>query len=243
MSIEPNQIKQEKIYNFLVETSEVFSYVKKYSILIEERLPKKSAPIHAANELKSLTFHLYYAATKPEPCETDLLEAKEHLCRAFYDLHNIAVSTYVHSFKESLKKFNPTTVLTIFPEYSKVINPAIWDIKAKVADIRAERNTNDKYLSKDVETFNQHITLLTNFDNIIESMLPDLIQYEATSKCEKRKERFWQILITLPAVLLAFGLGYWFNKDQPSQTPTSNPSVLKNDTTKYPVAKKYSGGN
>jgi len=100
-----NQEAKEKLFDFLKETAEIFKQLKNYSILIEERLPENKAPIHAANELKSLVFHLYNIAENPENIDINLIEAKEHLCRAFYDLHGITVSVFASLIAESIQKF------------------------------------------------------------------------------------------------------------------------------------------
>jgi hypothetical protein len=90
---------QESIYTFLKETLDIFNLIKKYSILVEEKLPDHKAPVHAANELKSLVFHLYNTISFPEHVEINILEAKEHLCRAFYDLHCITISLFIEEIK------------------------------------------------------------------------------------------------------------------------------------------------
>ncbi|MGI8952244.1 MAG: hypothetical protein ACR2FN_11765 [Chitinophagaceae bacterium] len=116
---------QESIYEFLKETSNIFNYVKKYSILIEELLPEHKAPIHPANELKSLVFHLYNSPILPNDVSINILEAKEHLCRAFYDLHNIIISSYIEKIKANISSYKRTTIANALSEYGSTIRPAI----------------------------------------------------------------------------------------------------------------------
>src|SRR5690348_8320222 len=95
---------QDEIFKFLQETDSIYNLAKKYSILIEELIPAHKAPIHAANEIKSMVFHLYKVAQSSNISD-NILEAKEHLCRAFYDLYSILIAIYIEQIKNKISVY------------------------------------------------------------------------------------------------------------------------------------------
>ncbi len=184
---------KEAVYLFLEETSAIFNLIKKYSILVEELLPEKKAPIHTANELKSLVFHLYNANGTPEEINTNILEAKEHLCRAFYDLHCMVISIYIKQAVDKVKQFRLTTVTSVCPEYHQTIKPQMRDIQENLREIRTHRNTDINYLQINLQKFEEHTKMLGKIDDIIESYYPEFNQYEEEQLGEKKAERNWDI--------------------------------------------------
>jgi hypothetical protein len=178
---------QESIYAFLKETLDIFNLIKKYSILIEEKLPDHKAPVHAANELKSLVFHLYNTISFPEHVEINILEAKEHLCRAFYDLHCITISLFIEEIKDKISCYKITTVANAFPEYGSIIRPAIRNIQEQLRDIRTNRNTDTTLLNVDIDTFSEQVRTMARFDDIVESMKPVLNRYDEEKEEEERR--------------------------------------------------------
>ncbi|MES2328140.1 MAG: hypothetical protein V4539_00970 [Bacteroidota bacterium] len=184
----PNEVK-ERIYTFLAETSEIFSLLKKYTLLVEEKLPEHKAPIHAANELKSLVFHLYDAVNHPDHIDTNILEAKEHLCRAFYDMHNVTVSLYIESIKAAVDSYSSVTRSTVFPDYTSIIRPQIRIFQEQLREIRARRNTNIAQLAADVSAFSEQVRVLATFDDHVEDMKKDMDKFDEEKEAEKKKER------------------------------------------------------
>lgn len=179
---------QGNIYAFLKETSNIFNLIKKYSILVEEKLPDHKAPVHAANELKSLVFHLYNAVSFPEHVKINILEAKEHLCRAFYDLHCITISLFIEEIKEKICSYKTTTIANAFPEYGSIIRPAIGNIQEQLRDIRINRNTDITLLNSDINTFSEQVRAMARFDDIVESMRPLLNKYDEEKAEEERRK-------------------------------------------------------
>lgn len=234
----PNEEKaKESIYVFLKETSNIFDLLKKYSILIEEKLPEHKAPVHAANELKSLVFHLYNTVSFPEHVDINILEAKEHLCRAFYDLHNVAISIYIEGIKDTLNTYKTTTVANAFPEYGNTIRPEIRVIQEQLREIRTNRNTDITLLNSDINTFSEQVKALARFDDIVESMKPVMNKYDEEKKEEEdkkdakeRQKRNRDKIWDLVKILIGAAVGALItlfvtnknstNKSQPSTNPT-----------------------
>jgi len=179
---------KESIYAFLKETAPIFNRLKKYSILIEQKLPDHKAPVHPANELKSLVFHLYNTAEFNEHTVTNIIEAKEHLCRAFYDLHTIIISIYKESIEETIKNYKSTTVATAFPEYGTIIRPQIRIILDELREIRTSRNTDISLINSDISKFDEQIKALEKFDDIVEATKIDMDKFDAEKKEEAEEK-------------------------------------------------------
>jgi hypothetical protein len=203
---------QEEIFKFLKETNPIYSMCKKYSILIEEILPKHKAPIHAANELKSLVFHLYNASKFPNDIDTNILEAKEHLCRAFYDLHSLIVSIYIEQIKVKLTAYKSMTVANSFPEYGNTIRPAIKDIQESLQILRSNRNTDIDIINSNISEFEQQVKTLARFDDIVESMKPQMNEYEIKSKNQGINVFLRWLIVFIIIACLFLGLGYYLAK-------------------------------
>ncbi len=195
---------KEEIFKFLTETNTIYNHCKKYSILIEELLPSHKAPIHAANELKSLVFHLYNAA-QSKSINDNIVEAKEHLCRAFYDLHSLLVSIYIEQIKNKLSAYKDATIANIFPEYGNTIRPIIKDLQVNLQKLRSNRNTDIDMINENIDQFQEQISTLAKFDDVVESMKPAMNAYEEKS--------YWQVvlrvLITIVVGLVFLGIGYY----------------------------------
>jgi hypothetical protein len=200
---------KESIYLFLKETSGIFNRVKNYAILIEQKLEGNKAPVHPANELKSLVFHLYNTAEVNEHTDTNILEAKEHLCRAFYDLHTIIISIYKERIEKVINDYKSSTVSAAFPEYGSVIRPQIRVIQDQLREIRISRNTDISLLNADITKFDEQISALEKFDDITEGMKTEMNKYDAERKAEaeekelkekakeeekRRKDKKWDII-------------------------------------------------
>lgn len=234
----PNQEEaaQKLIFDFLKETSQIFGVVKKYSILIEELLPDNKAPIHAANELKSLVFHLYNSADHPEYVETNIIEAKEHLCRAFYDLHSMVISIYIKQISEKIKSHKLTTISEVCPEYSQIIRPSMRDIQENLREIRSNRNTDIALIQEGIKNFEDQTKALARYNDIIEGYFPDFAQYEEEKRKEMQEERGWDLqkiiitaLISIAIGIGGFFLGKWYNSDK-GGADTQQPKVKQEAT-------------
>lgn len=136
--------------------------------------------------------------------EINILEAKEHLCRAFYDLHCVTISIFIEEIRDKLITYKTTTVANAFPEYGSIIRPAIRSIQEQLREIRTNRNTDITLLNADINTFSEQIISMARFDDIVESMKPMLNRYdeekgqEEKTKEEKdrkrrNKDRIWDI--------------------------------------------------
>jgi hypothetical protein len=228
---------KESIYVFLKETSGIFNRLKKYSILIEQKLPDHKAPVHPANELKSLVFHLYNTAEFNEHAEINILEAKEHLCRAFYDLHTIIISLYKEAIEEVIKSYKSTTVASAFPEYGSIIRPQIRIIQDQLREIRTNRNTDISLLNSDISKFDEQIRALEKFDDIVESMKMDMSKYDAEKKEEtdekerkekekRKKDKGWDLLKILIAAAVGALITFLVtSKYSPLKNTTSQPQT------------------
>src|SRR5258706_211467 len=82
MSSPANLDAREQIFTFLQDTDGIYALCRKYSILIEELIPTHKAPLHAANELKSLVFHLYKAANTTD-INDDIVESMKPALNVF----------------------------------------------------------------------------------------------------------------------------------------------------------------
>jgi hypothetical protein len=200
---------QKEIFKFLQDTKSIYGMCKKYSILIEEILPKHKAPIHAANELKSLVFHLYNAAQFPDSIDINILEAKEHLCRAFYDLHSLIVSIYIEQIKVKLSAYKSGTIANSFPEYGNTIRPAIKDIQESLQILRSNRNTDVDIINSNINEFEQQVSSLARFDDIIESRRPAMNEFEIKQRKKGAINFAWGFLLLVIIALLFMGLGYY----------------------------------
>lgn len=226
---------RDKIFAFLKETTYIYTFCKKYSILIEELLPKHKAPIHAANELKSLVFHLYNSANIPKEIDTNLLEAKEHLCRAFYDLHCMVVSIYITQVKDRLTPYKITTISNAFPEYASVIKPAMRDIQENLREIRTNRNTDIELLNDGIAVFENQVKSLARFDDITESALTELNKYDAEERNKGYADKLWDFLkIILGAVIGATATYFIITKN----TPAAKPSPPQENQVTKPTTPK-----
>jgi hypothetical protein len=218
---------QHAIFKFLKETSIIYNLCKKYSILIEEIHPDHKAPLHAANELKSLVFHLYHATNTQSDIDTNILEAKEHLCRAFYDLHSLLVSIYIKQIKTKLTIYKPDTIASVFPDYGNTIRPAIKDIQEALQLVRSNRNTDVSIINSNIDEFENQIQKLVRFDDIVEGMKPDMIAYEYNDG-KSRVSSFLKItIVVIVTAIIAFGLGYYIanNKNDSASHGDANKSV------------------
>jgi hypothetical protein len=205
---------EREIFNFLLETHRIYDMCKKYSILIEEILPKHKAPIHAANELKSLVFHLYHAAIHPNDLATNLLEAKEHLCRAFYDLHSLLVSIYIEQIKYKISIYSPRTVASAFPEYGEVIRPSVKDIQDHLQVLRSSRNTDVDMINQNLEVFETQVKTLARFDDIVESKRPFMNNFEIKEQKLRGGRIVWGIVLFLILALCFLGIGYYLGTNK-----------------------------
>jgi hypothetical protein len=203
---------QESIFRFLKDTNEIYNMCKKYSILIEELLPKHKAPIHAANELKALVFHLYNASKYPADLDTNIIEATEHLCRAFYDLHSLLISIYIQQIRNKLSVYQPTTIANSFQEYGNTIRPALREIQESLRDFRTNRNTDVAIINANISDFEQQVRNLARFDDIVESMKPIMNKYELEQKRKTISKIVWDIVKVIIIGALALGLGYYLAK-------------------------------
>jgi len=226
------QIAQQEIFKFLRDTSHIFTHIKKYSILIEEILPAHKAPIHPANELKSLIFHLYNGALFPADVSTNILEAKEHLCRAFYDLHNIIISAYIEKITDNIKVYKRTTLANAFPEYGSTIRPAIRDIQAALREIRTNRNTDIALLNTDVNTLTEQVKAMARFDDIAESMQQEMNLYEAEQKRKNIGDKLWDVAKIVIGALIGAVITYFTITHNLQQIPKSNSTVTNGDSSK-----------
>jgi hypothetical protein len=240
---------KESIYQFLKETSGIFNRVKNYAILIEQKLEGNKAPVHPANELKSLVFHLYNTAAINEHTDTNILEAKEHLCRAFYDLHTIIISIYKERIENVINSYKSTTVAAAFPEYGSVIRPQIRVIQDQLREIRISRNTDISLLNADIFKFDEQISVLEKFDDITEGMKTEMNKYDAEKKTEaeekemkekakeeekRRKDKKWDITkILITAAVTALITLFITNRFTNSKTLAAPPqsTINLNDTT------------
>ncbi len=229
---EQDDILKDKIFAFLKETNYIYAFCKNYSILIEELLPKHKAPIHAANELKSLVFHLYNAANIPKEVNTNLLEAKEHLCRAFYDLHCMVVSIYITQIKERLTPYKITTISNAYPEYHSVIKPAMRDIQDNLREMRTNRNTDIELLNNGIGIFESQVKSLARFDDITESALTDLNKYDDEQTASRFRNGIWDSLkIVLGAIIGATATYFIITRNSmPVKTPMKTESISPKKT-------------
>lgn len=221
---------RQLIHSFLKETSEIFYWVKSYSILIEQLLPDNKAPIHAANELKSLVFHLYNSVDYPEHVETNILEAKEHLCRAFYDLHSMVVSIYIKQIASKVRKFKLTTMAEVCPEYSQTIRPSMRDIQKNLREIRSSRNTDIALLQNGIKKFEEHVKALETYNDIIEEYTPDLLQYEKEEKHNRRKDKMWDVIKILITAAITATATYFITiavTKKKAEIENSQPEIQK----------------
>lgn len=229
MSPEEEKSKQE-IYAFLRETSEIFYWVKNYSVLVEQLLPENKAPIHAANELKSVMFHLYNSVSFPNHITTNIDEAKAHLCRAFYDLHSMVVSIYIKQVTEKVRQFKQTTIAQVCPEYSTTIRPSMRSIQSNLREIRSNRNTDMELLQSGISLFEEHAKALASYSDIIDEYTPDFIQYESEIKKKGILTQVWEIAKIIIAGLVGAAITYYATKDinTPVKANKSSSEEIKN---------------
>lgn len=221
---------QEAIYQFLKDTNEIYNMCKKYSILIEEILPTHKAPIHAANELKALVFHLYNASQYPDNIDTNILEAKEHLCRAFYDLHSLIVSIYIQQISNKLALYKPATIANAFPQYGNTMRPAIKEIQEQLRELRTNRNTDIALINSSISDFEQQVRTLATFDDIVESMKPAMNRYEHLNRKKTFGKILWIAVIIILITAIAFGFGYFIanvKKTNSNNNPIGNSTNIK----------------
>ncbi|MEP6948310.1 MAG: hypothetical protein ABI863_03500 [Ginsengibacter sp.] len=226
------QIAQGEVFRFLGDTSHIFNYIKKYSILVEEILPAHKAPVHPANELKSLAFHLYNSALFPTDVSTNILEAKEHLCRAFYDLHNIIISAYIEKIRENLTFYKRTTLANSFPEYANTIRPAMRDIQADLREIRTNRNTDIALLNTDINTLTEQVTAMARFDDIVESMQQEMNLYEAEQKRKNIGDKLWDVAKILIGALVGAVITYFIISHNSEKNRKIDPQIINRDSAK-----------
>ena len=125
------------------------------------------------------------------------------MCRAFYDLHNVVVSIYIEDIKNILKGYKIKTIANAFPDYGSTIRPAIRNIQEQLREIRATRNTDVTLLDDDINVFSEQVAAIARFDDIVESMKPELNQYETEEKRKNIKEKAWDVA----KILLAASVG------------------------------------
>lgn len=192
-----NEIK-ELIYEYLKTTYPIYDRVKYYSILFEKLHPEQKAPIHGANELKGIMFHFYQAVNEPEHLKANLHEAKEHLCRAFYDLHGMVVGLYITIITNKVQQFKIDTISTVAPEYLQTIKPSLREIQKNLIEIKSKRNTDTVYLNDNLPRFQEQINDLENYLNIIDEETPNFIKYEKDAEEEdtrkKKSDRLWDVV-------------------------------------------------
>jgi len=197
---------QQKIFTFLTETNEIYNLVKRYSILIEEILPKNKAPLHPANELKSLVFHLYKIAESPIDVDENITEAKEHLCRAFYDSHTLLFSIYIKRITSLLLPYKENIVDKAFPDYRNIIRPAIRELQDSLYNLRSNRNTDITIINTNLKEYQLQIATLAKFEEIIERTRPVI------NKFQKKDEQ--KIIVEIVGVIIflavMFMVGYYF---------------------------------
>jgi hypothetical protein len=203
------EIAKQQISVFLKETSEIFYWIKNYSVLVEQLLPENKAPIHAANELKSVIFHLYNSINLPDHVHANIDEAKAHLCRAFYDLHSMVVSIYIKQITEKVSQFKQTTIAQICPEYSQTIRPSMRSIQTNLREIRSNRNTDMALLQSGIKLFEEHAKALASYGDIIEESTPHFLKYEKEEKNRRRKDKKWDVIKILITAIVTATLTYF----------------------------------
>lgn len=173
---------QQYIYAFLKETSEIFYWVSRYSNLIKQLLPGNQIPAYVANELEWLIFRLYNAVDYPEHVKANILEAKERLCRVFYDLHSMVISIYIKQVTAKVRRFKLTTIAEICPEYSQAIRPSMRNIQKNLREIRSNRNAGIPLSQAGIKKFEEHVKALEAYSVIMDEYTPDFLQYEKQEK-------------------------------------------------------------
>ena len=234
---ENDQIAREEIFRFLKDTSDIFNHIKKYSILVEQILPEHKAPVHPANELKSLVFHLYNSAILPADVSTNILEAKEHLCRSFYDLHSIIIAAYVEKIKETVSVYKRATLANAFPHYADTIRPGMLDIQAALREIRTNRNTDIALLNTDLNTLTEQVKAMARFDDIVQSMQQEMNLYEAEEKRKNIRDKLWDVAKILIGAVIGAIITYFTLNHNTQKNKTGNPQFNNQDTGKSSLSK------
>ena len=148
--------------------------VKEVFIEGEETDPELKTNLQPLNEFRALLDHtmrmlaemLKQNEGSPEEAEIRFAaqyeKAKNHLCRAFYDICDLTSINYRNMIVQLLEPYSNDVIQAVIPEYYSRIRPRIDEINQEIAGFRSRKGTDDAELDR----FDQYHTMLQELKSL-----------------------------------------------------------------------------
>lgn len=175
----------------LKEITLLYKKVKKLIIDVEEWNDKKAfAP--TLLELRSSFDHLmrfyaykfgYKTDVQEDYSDKNLFKSKAHLFRAGYDSLDYLSIEITESILDRVEPFSTEAISKTIPEYFDKIRPDMDEISGIIAEIRAEKDMDNK----NSQNFDRHIEAiekLRSYHDSINKKMNSLAEYEEKRKTE-----------------------------------------------------------
>ena len=211
-----NEQEIEKALDKLHDLCELYIVVKEIIIYFEEVNPEQKSDIQPINELRNAFDHVMRVVAvwlkikeKKESGKyiiTHLDKAFGHVYRAGYDTVDFLSLTLKSQIYNELKGYTSNTIRTVIPNYYSEIRPSIYELNAKIAKFRSEKdvfNNNGEHLIDYVS----EVKRIVDFYKEILTKKPALDEFEKKIKSENKKNalRDWIKRIVIGFILVLAG--------------------------------------
>lgn len=206
--------KTEEFNSFFNETYTLFKKVTSYAILLEKYGGGKVL-VASINELRGVLFHLYNILDEngEQQKTANLIEAKEHLYRSYYDLFSkicVILAEKIHSYQ---KKFGVETMASVFPDYYKEIFPRLNKLKQDISHVRSTREVG-RGISDNNDKNHEIIIQLLDWNDSLESLTVALIEKRRVDRKKSNHNVVWVFVSSIIGAIVGAVLTYIFTKPQ-----------------------------
>jgi hypothetical protein len=199
----------EEETNNLREIVLLYKKVKKLMIEVEEWNDKKAfAP--TLLELRSsldhqMRFYAYKFGYKTEVqenySEKNLFKSKGHLFRAGYDSLDYLSIEITESILERVEPFSTEAISKAIPEYFSKIRPEMDEISGVIADIRVEKDMDNKN-SQDFDRHIEAISRLRSYHTEIQTKINSLVEFEGKRKSEIQSASYRELKLLVEGAVI-----------------------------------------
>lgn len=185
--------------------------VKEYYILCEETDPELKTNLQPLNEFRAALDHLMrivaieHTAIKENGVNSELEYNKllGHLKRAYYDICDMLSINYRNKIIDTLEIYEPEVIGKAIPNYYSKIRPQIELNSEKIAELREEKGFGNEGAEIRMNEYQEIITDLREYYDIIQVALPSLEELRKKSISEKRKNIVSKYVIPIASVVVS----------------------------------------